>query len=334
MQQAIPLPWQQQQWQQLSVAHQQQHLAHGILLRGMAGTGKLRFALAFAQWLQCEHPQPESACGQCKSCRLHAAGTHPDSFFIAPEAAGKQIKVDQIRELQNFASKRAQFDGYRVMTIAPAEAMNLNAANALLKLLEEPGDNAVLILVSHQVSGLLATIRSRCQAVNFPLPDKALALGWLQQPQQNSASLTAHNAEQLLDIANGAPLSAQRYAEGDWLNQYGKLLVDFCALLHGRQDPVQVAENWQQFPLPLLVDWWQSWLIAFNRYAALQNADAISPQLQPLLQLLTAKVSLNQSQAFYDQLCQARALLLSQANPNLRLLLESLLLRWCQLAAS
>src|SRR5690606_31515541 len=158
---------------------QQHHLPHALMLRGPAGTGKAHFALALAQMLLCEKPLAQVACGRCKTCHLIKAGSHPDLLLVEPEEAGKAIKVDQVRHLVEFASRKAQFSGYRVVVICPAEAMNPNASNALLKSLEEPGEKTLLALVSHQVSGVLPTIRSRCQVVEFPVPPRAPALTWL-----------------------------------------------------------------------------------------------------------------------------------------------------------
>ena len=160
-------PWQENLWQQL--AGRAQH-AHAYLLHGPAGIGKRALAERLMARLLCLSPSGLDACGNCKSCHLLAAGTHPDNFVLEPEEADKPIKVDQVRELVEFVVQTAQLGGRKVVLLEPAEAMNLNAANALLKSLEEPSGNTVLLLISHQPSRLLPTIKSRCVQQACPLP--------------------------------------------------------------------------------------------------------------------------------------------------------------------
>ena len=169
-------PWQQSLWQQL--AGRSQH-AHAYLLHGPAGIGKRALAERLMARLLCLSPSGLDACGSCKSCHLLAAGTHPDNFVLEPEEADKPIKVDQVRELVDFVVQTAQLGGRKVVLLEPAEAMNLNAANALLKSLEEPSGNTVLLLISHQPSRLLPTIKSRCVQQACPLPSEAMSLAWL-----------------------------------------------------------------------------------------------------------------------------------------------------------
>ena len=123
-------PWQVALWQQL--VGRTQH-AHAYLLHGAAGIGKRALAERLMAYLLCRQPTDVGACGQCKACYLLAAGTHPDNFILQPEEPEKPIKVDQVRELVSFVVQTAQLGGRKVVLVEPAEAMNLNAANALLK---------------------------------------------------------------------------------------------------------------------------------------------------------------------------------------------------------
>ncbi|MFO6082911.1 DNA polymerase III subunit delta', partial [Pseudomonas aeruginosa] len=152
-------PWQQALWSQLG--GRAQH-AHAYLLYGPAGIGKRALAEHWAAQLLCQRPAAAGACGECKACQLLAAGTHPDYFVLEPEEAEKPIRVDQVRDLVGFVVQTAQLGGRKVVLLEPAEAMNVNAANALLKSLEEPSGDTVLLLISHQPSRLLPTIKSRC----------------------------------------------------------------------------------------------------------------------------------------------------------------------------
>ncbi len=132
---------------------------------------------------------------------MSAAGTHPDLHRLSPEDKSRAIKIDQVRKLVGFATRTAQYSGYRVAIVAPAEALNRNAQNALLKTLEEPGGQTLLLLVCDQPTLLLPTIRSRCQQRILPLPPQEQALEWLQ-------GQVGESARSLLDAAQGAPLRA------------------------------------------------------------------------------------------------------------------------------
>jgi len=196
------LPWQGDHWAMLDGLRLAGRLPHALLLAGPGGTGKGRFADAFAGLLLCAAPGA-IRCGKCRDCRLVSAGTHPDLAWLRPEESGKAIRVDQVRALREFCTTRPHQGGWRVMVIEPAEALNANAANALLKTLEEPGAETLLLLVAHEPARLPATIRSRCRLLRFPVPDAAVGLTWLR------GQLPAEvDAEALLEIAGWRPLHA------------------------------------------------------------------------------------------------------------------------------
>ena len=214
--------WQSKQWQQIT---QRASLPHALLLRGRAGTGKHDFAVVLSQALLCGTPKlDKTACGICPSCEWFAEGGHPDFKLISPEdtenaedapsnsakkKTGKkcQISVAQIRQLIDYLSLSShQVNSRRVVLISPAETLNLASANALLKMLEEPPINTLFLMVTSQPQRLLATIISRCQTVDMPLPSKSESLTWLNTQGIN-------NAEMTLDLAGGAPLLALQMAE-------------------------------------------------------------------------------------------------------------------------
>jgi DNA polymerase-3 subunit delta' len=214
-------------WERLE--RQGERLHHALLLHGPAGIGKLALAERFAQLLLCEAddavPKP---CGACDGCRWFQAASHPDFRRLEPEALARraaqddeaetavpaatkaakpslEIKVDQVRALDGFLSLRSHRGRRRIVLVHPAEAMNANAANALLKALEEPQPGAHFILVSHRAARLLPTIRSRCVAVPMTLPDPQLARAWLKEQR-------VPEADAWLAFAGGAPLQALVYA--------------------------------------------------------------------------------------------------------------------------
>jgi DNA polymerase-3 subunit delta' len=218
-------PWQKKAWEALR--GQRERMPHALLIHGALGIGKLQLAERFTQSLLCEAVDAVGEpCGECAGCRWLGAGSHPDCRWVEPEALARQaasaadadepaparatkpsleIKVDQIRALDDFLNLKSHRGGARVALIHPAEAMNPSAANALLKGLEEPPGRAMFILVSHRPARLLATIRSRCVAVPVPVPDAGVSLAWLE-------SQKARDAASWLAFASGSPLRALQYA--------------------------------------------------------------------------------------------------------------------------
>jgi len=326
-----PYPWQLDNFQQLADLYQQQKLPHALLLQGEAGLGKLRFAQSFSQFLLCEQVQANKsqlACGQCKSCHLFAAQTHPNILTVRLEEKAKQIKVDQIRVLVEFVAKTAQREGMKIIIIEPAEAMNINAANALLKSLEEPTPNTLIFLVSHASHRLLPTIRSRCQSVVMQKPDLNDAKQWLSTYVSD-----APRADLLLSIANGNPLKARDLNENEYLDVL-KQLAQF--MQHAQQrnaNAVNLAEQLsKQDPLNT-VHALQQLLWVLIKAA---NGVAV-PDTHPLSSFNSFQLDTSFSQKAYtmlEDIQQANAELLGTSNPNSQLLLEALFIRFQALLAS
>ena len=172
------LPWHRPQWERIERSIHAGRVPHALLLHGAAGNGKAWFAARLAAALLCRADEPP--CGKCDSCRFCAAGSHPDRFDVAIEKDRREIVVDQIRDLIHTVGLTARLGGYKVVTVDPAERMNRHAANTLLKTLEDPPGATVFLLVSSNHALLLATIRSRCQMIGFPVADRDIALEWLE----------------------------------------------------------------------------------------------------------------------------------------------------------
>ena len=223
-------PWNEPILESLKKARER--LPHALLIHGPRGVGKLELAERVAQLLLCEHADPAARpCDRCDGCRWYLGGNHPDFRRLEPEAIAKLppapeeeeggaveaparrtkqpsivITIDQVRALADFLNLRSHRGALRVALVHPAEDLYPNAANALLKSLEEPPAGAIFILVSHRPARLLPTVRSRCVAVPVAIPPRDQALRWL-------ASQGAENAERWLAFAGGAPLSALGYAQ-------------------------------------------------------------------------------------------------------------------------
>lgn len=222
-------PWLSKTWDEL--LRWRQGLPQALLVHGPAGIGKLELAEAFAQLLLCESKEAtRAACGRCDGCRWFEVGSHPDFRRLEPELLARQrvsahadedaapagsktqkpsaeIRIDQIRELDGFLNLQSHRGGRRVALVHPAEAMNQNSANALLKALEEPQPEALFILVADRPARLLPTIRSRCVALAVTPPEAAVAGAWLE------AEGTA-GWKEWLAFAGGSPLGARDYAAG------------------------------------------------------------------------------------------------------------------------
>jgi DNA polymerase-3 subunit delta' len=238
------LPWQGEvarQWLQ-----QGERFAHAWLIHGLAGIGKLQFAMAAAASLLCESPQQGMACGKCAACTWVASGNHPDLRRIRPEAIAmeegaeaspeseeaepvgtgaaskrapsKDIRVDQIRGLESWFNTATHRGGWRVALLYPAQALNVISANALLKVLEEPPEHTVFLLVADAPDRLLPTLLSRCRRLPLAAPTPAQSLEWLQ-----AQGVT--DAPAWLAAAGGAPLGGLRLSQSGeaacpaWLDQ-------------------------------------------------------------------------------------------------------------------
>jgi DNA polymerase-3 subunit delta' len=183
-------PWQVQVWQHLN--QDNRRMPHALLLHGRAGIGKYDFARHFSQALLCSNKNAQGlACEKCSSCNWFNDNSHPDFRLLSPEQEAEaedevvstkktrkktQISVAQIRDLSSFLSLTSHCSGgLRIILIHPAESLNIASANALLKMLEEPAEGVIFILVAHQLQRLLPTIISRCQKINMPIPDETQA---------------------------------------------------------------------------------------------------------------------------------------------------------------
>jgi DNA polymerase-3 subunit delta' len=249
-----PLAWHHTAWSALLEALTKDHLAHGLLIYGHHGVGKLHFAKALGQYLLCSNPINQEVCGACNSCLLNKAGTHPDLLVVQPEESGKAIKVDQVRELNHFVAQTSQMSGKKVVIIEPADAMNINSSNALLKTLEEPSGDTHLILVVDSISSLMATIRSRCQYYEILPPSKEQAYTFLSSlyPDRNDIDTLVHISEQ-------GPFYAKELVEQgklEWRSLLSQGLLDACS----GKSTVEVAESWKAIEIFEALHWLDNWL--------------------------------------------------------------------------
>ena len=315
------LPWHSTQWSLVRKQLANDRRPHAMLLTGPADLGKREFATKLAAFLLCSQRSDHEQCNNCAQCHLLQAGTHPDYRHVELEDS-KFIRIEQIRDLNGWLVQTSQQGGEKIAVIYPAEKMNNQSANALLKSLEEPTPNTLFILVSDQPSRLLPTIRSRCQSFQFSPPDETVAISWLE-----------HNAEvhldlhQALSLAGGSPLKVKRDIDDDFLNRRSEVVsmldnlvahkIPALAAAAGvqKQDPREVI----QILLSLIND-------ATKMHLGAEAESIINKDHMEVVRHLAER-----GETFLfgacDQVLAAIREIESSANPNPQLLIESILIK-------
>ena len=328
------LPWHQEVWTRL--LERREALPHALLIQGRSGLGKTQLALSLAQRLLCEVArEAQTACGTCPPCGWFEQGNHPDFRLVQPDALGaglssegtarrdpgeatsKQIRIDQVRDLQAFLRIGTHRGGLRVALIRPAEAMNAATANALLKSLEEPPPDTLMLLVSSDPQRLLPTVRSRCQAVPIVTPNSRVASLWLQ-------SQGVADADAALSFAAGAPLAAL-----EEMHHAERRATLVGLLATPGLDPVRGAERLAGTPPPDVVTWLQKWI-----YDLLRVRSGGAPRYHPGSSEHLARLAKDADPVRLSRLArsvaEARGLALHPLNP--KLFLEDLLMQYRRLS--
>ena len=353
---AVIHPWLEPLWAQWMALGGR--LPHALLIAGAPGLGKRDLAEALAARLLCDVPRTDGqACGHCLPCQWRASGNHPDLHRLSPEnreaqssadeteggesgssehkakstQSATQIVIGQVRAVQEALFVTAHRGGKRVVIVDPAEAMNPFTANALLKLLEEPPDGCVFMLISSAPRRLLPTIRSRCQQWHVPRPGVDALRRW-QAGQEREEHIEAS----LLALCGGIPLAARRLsAQGG-----GVLFERFISDLDvDGIDPLRLAAQWETwlkkdktvlatgFSLIMLVEWMQRWV---SDLTALRLGGRVRyfPAQAERLAILSAGSSAVSLIGCYNEFISIRRV---ATHPlNLRLFLEDMLMRYAR----
>lgn len=300
-------PWlqsQHYQWQQ-----QINNLSHAYLLSGIDGIGIVEFSEKMAADLLCQQTGLQ-ACQQCPTCRLFANNSHPDLFRLKVLEDKKEISIDQVRELNRKIFETSHQGGFKVALIESAEKLNISSFNALLKTLEEPPNQTILILTTHQQSKLPATILSRCRSLKFATPTLNQSMEWLQQqlPQADQALL-----KKSLRVNWSAPIKAKQWIETNQFEQEALWQSDIKSLRENKLSISQVVSKWLKYESPEVVfDYFYLWTVSAVRAAQYQQKIAFNPNW-----LVFQKMVLQARQIWHQ-------------NVNKELLLEATCLAWQQ----
>ena len=241
-------PWLTPVWDKLQQFYQADRIPHALLFYGASGIGKKDIAHAYAQQLLCEQVESGDACGVCASCKMFVVESHPDCSWLKLEEGATSIKIEQVRSLSAYLSQAPSNGVRKVVVMESAETCQDKSANALLKTLEEPLGNTVIILLSASRAAMPITITSRCTQVAFPMPTLAMAQAWLSQrdcPKDASIPL-------LYKLSAGAP-----YQIESWLHNADTTPV-FVGLVNTfwlRKTAIyEVVGLWQKKPVIDLLD--------------------------------------------------------------------------------
>lgn len=317
-------PWQQRAYSHALAALDAGRLSHALLVTGAPGLGKVELARTLAQRLLCPQPEQGFACGQCRSCKLLAAGTHPDLLEETLELTDKgeprkEILIAQVRKLCDALMLTPQIATGQVALIHPADTLNRNAANALLKTLEEPPAGRHLILITDRPMRLPATIRSRCQMLRVDPPTREEALAWLV------ARGVAHgDATAALQAAGGNPGIAQRWLADGGMALRLAVATDLVALAKGGKGLVEMTEAWvKDRPAQRLAF---AAMLVREHLAACAGGSAPDELARAGLPRALAAT---RAAAWFDNANQVRALLETTLRPDLQI--ADLMRQWRQL---
>ncbi|WP_460760475.1 DNA polymerase III subunit delta' [Lysobacter fragariae] len=238
-------PWQQRIYAQTAAALEAGRLGHAQLFCGPVQLGKRAVANRLARRLLCMDRVAGEPCGHCRACTLMDAGTHPDFHAVSfiPNKEGTRLRteiiIEQMRDLSTAFTLTPQYGGAQIAIIDPAEAINHSASNALLKTLEEPVPGRYLWLVTAHPARLSATIRSRCQKLEFRLPPQDESLAWMRL--RGHADAVAREA---LDAARGHPGLADEWLQGNGMALRREVSSDLAKVAQGTLAATDAAQRW------------------------------------------------------------------------------------------
>lgn len=317
-------PWLRPPFEQLVASYQAGRGHHALLIQARGGMGADSLAYAITRFLMCQTPDGHKSCGQCHSCQLMQAGTHPDYYVLQPEKGKSTLGIDAVRDTSEKLYEHSRLSGAKVVWIADAALLTEAAANALLKTLEEPPKNTWFFLACEEPARLLATLRSRCRAFHLAPPSEAYALAWLEREisQPRETLLTA------LRLCDHAPAAALELLAPESWGAREKLCQALSATLTSG-DWLALLPTLNHDSVVARLHWFSSLLLDAlkhqQRIRRLTNADSLG-----LVHQLANTLSASRLQVIAADACTCREQLLSVTGLNRELILTERLLRWEQ----
>ncbi len=324
-----PYPWLEAHRRDLESRLAAGTLGHAYLLSGRAGVGKLDLAESFAATILCEAEHHASRpCGRCRGCTLLASGNHPDYKRLSPEDERTAIVIDQVRALIDFYTLKSHYLGYKIGVICPAEAMNTAAANALLKILEEPPPRALLLLVSHRAGLLPATVISRCQRITIEAPPWDEVEGWLSR---NDTAESLSEAIESLALA-GAPLDIVEQITDGRISLLNDLIGALAAMAERQVHALDAARDFAAIDVQAFIDALETLVQALillhtgHRLARLRTPEKQLAELQKIAD----KLDFKRLFLYLDEVALARSLVLRSSGVRGAEIIENLWFGWAR----
>lgn len=312
----LEFPWHEKAWKEFEAALASDRLGHAYLVEGPQGLGKLHLAFRMAArvlgapWPAADPPIPLP---------------HPDLLWVTLETDDegkqkKQIGIHQVRETCASLAMTSHAGGWKVAVIWPAEQLNANSANALLKTLEEPAPRTLLLLVRSRMDTLPATIASRCQRVRIAPPPREQAITWLE------ARAEGDNWERLLALAGEAPLLALLLAEEGFRELDETFSRDLAGLMAQSREPLEVAAEWARSPLPMTLRWLDVCTAEMVKLKATGTRPALAAGSIRALQTALERIPLQRLFRYRDEV--RSAMIRNDGVFNTQMVLEGLLAPW------
>ena len=306
-------------------------LRHAYLFTGPEGVGRQTLAIQFAQALNCTNPTDEGGfCGECRDCRQTRSLTYPDLSLLVPDEGHKDIRIDQVRDLQHTLSLSPYMGTYRIAMLVDFQRATTQAANALLKTLEEPPDRVVMLLTANASEGLLPTIVSRCEVIRL----RPASIASTQAYLETEKGVAAESASLLAHLSGGRVGVAVHLAEDPTaLIRRREHMVEFLRLLPARRyERFKLAESLskprsqaRQNLKEMLLVWLSFWRDVFMR-ASGETLPLINVDLEVQINQVAAQVSPELARALV--IAHEKAFQHLESNANVQLLAETLMLQW------
>lgn len=321
------LPWHAALWGRVNEARKAGRLAHALLLAGPAGVGKRLFAMRLSASLLCEQVGEDgTACGRCRGCVQRAAGTHPNLMWLTREINEKtdkekrDISMDQLRAMMERLGFASHYGQSRVVVIDPADALNANGVNAVLKTVEEPPPGIHIVLISERPMALAPTLRSRCQRLSLPLPASEEAEAWLR------TKIPGVDVAAALREAGGAPLAAIEARVEGAADHQASWREALLAVASQKLDPLAAAARVAPPGEKLSPELVQDWLRHLHRVLLRLLRGMTGVETDPALVGLARRLGAGHVEQLLAEIVESQRRVLGNANPQLTI--ESLMISW------